>query len=107
MVCPPGLPEPGNDLPRVGRRGPAVNLSLSLACIWVLVATVIALVPMRSHWPAAYVLAAVGIPIVGFVTFQNGPIAGMLVLAGGASMLRWPLVHLWRWLKARRREPAE
>lgn len=81
--------------------------SLALACVWAVVATIIAMLPNRIHWPAAYGLIAVGIPLVGWVTYQNGPVVGLLVLAAGVSVLRWPVIHLFRWLRHRREEPAE
>jgi len=84
-----------------------VTPSLILACCWVLVATLAALLPRRFHWPAAFALIVLGIPLLGWVTYQNGPVLGMLVLAGGASMLRWPIIHLWRWLRLRAPGPAE
>ena len=71
-----------------------------LAALWAIVATVVALIPSRDrHWRAAYVLITVGIPIVGWVTYQNGPWIGLIVLGAGASILRWPLIRLWHWLK--------
>lgn len=74
--------------------------SLLAACLWAVAATVIAMLPARDrHWRAAYVLITLGIPILGWVTYQNGPWAGLVVLAAGASILRWPLVYLWRWLR--------
>jgi hypothetical protein len=79
--------------------------SLTFACIWAIVASVVAMLPRRIHWPAAVLLILTGIPLLGWVTYQNGPLWGMLVLAGGASMLRWPIVHLMR--RLRRREPDE
>jgi hypothetical protein len=81
--------------------------SLTLACLWAVAATVIALLPNRIHWGAAYVLAAVGIPLLGWVTLQNGPIWGLLVLAGGMSILRWPVIHLFRWMRTPKTETAE
>lgn len=78
-----------------------MNLSLVLACLWALVATIIAILPFKIHWPAAYLLIAIGIPILGFVTYENGPFVGLLVFAGGASMLRWPLYYLVRWFRER------
>ncbi|MEM1351450.1 MAG: DUF2484 family protein, partial [Pseudomonadota bacterium] len=54
-----------------------------------------------NHWRNAYALIAIGIPILGFVTWQHGPWVGMLVLAGGMSVLRWPVVYSWRWIKRR------
>ncbi|WP_413877259.1 DUF2484 family protein [Albidovulum sp.] len=74
--------------------------SLLAACLWAVAATVVAMLPTRDrHWRAAYVLITAGIPILGWVTYQNGPWAGLIVLAAGASILRWPLVYLWRWLR--------
>lgn len=82
--------------------------SLAFACLWAVVATIIAVLPWRIHWPAAYALIAVGIPLLGWVTYQNGPILGMLVLAAGVSVLRWPVIYLFRWLRAKPvEEPAE
>ena len=75
-------------------------ISLILACVWLVSANVIAMFPSRDyHWRAAYALIAVGIPIVGYVTWQNGAILGFLVLAGGASVLRWPVFYLGKWLR--------
>lgn len=73
--------------------------SLIAAALWAIVANLIALMPSRrGHWPAAWGLIATGIPITGWVTWQNGPALGLVVLAAGASMLRWPLIRLWRWI---------
>lgn len=69
--------------------------SLIAAFVWAIVANVIAMFPSRrGHWPAAWVLIAVGIPLVGWVTFQNGPFLGLIVLAAGVSVLRWPARYL-------------
>jgi hypothetical protein len=77
-----------------------MTLSLILACIWAIVANVLAMTPSKdNHWRNAYVLIAIGIPLVGFVTYQNGPWIGMLVLLAGMSVLRWPVIYLTRWIK--------
>jgi len=79
-----------------------MNLSLLLACLWALLANLLAMIPSRdNHWRRAYGLIAVGIPILGFVTYQNGPWWGLAVLAAGMSILRWPVVYLGRWLRRR------
>lgn len=73
---------------------------LALCLVWLIVANVIAMFPSRDyHWRAAYVLIAIGVPLLGWVTWELGPIVGMLVLAAGASILRWPVVFFWRWLR--------
>ena len=85
-----------------------MTASLGLACLWAIVATVIAMLPSRDHhWRAAYVLIVLGIPLVGWVTYQNGPFIGLIVLAGGISILRWPAIYLFRWFKSRGSNPAE
>ncbi|NJR43057.1 MAG: DUF2484 family protein [Akkermansiaceae bacterium] len=78
-----------------------MSIPLVLSLLWLIAANVIALFPSRDkHWRAAYVLIAIGIPLVGWVTYENGPVAGILVLAAGASILRWPVICAER--KARR-----
>lgn len=77
-----------------------MNGSLVLALIWLIVANVLALIPSKdNHWSRAYLLMAVGVPILGYVTVQNGPVIGLLILAAGASVLRWPLIYLTRWIR--------
>ncbi len=83
-----------------------MTLSLALACLWAFVANVLAMLPSRDNlWRRAYALIAVGVPILGFVTWQNGPWIGLLVLAAGMSMLRWPVIYLGRWLRRQGRKP--
>jgi hypothetical protein len=79
-----------------------MSASLVAACLWGVAANVVALLPSRRrHWPQAWALIAVGIPILGWVTYQNGMLVGLVVLAAGMSVLRWPVRHLWRWLGRR------
>ena len=79
-----------------------MNASLVLAGLWAVVANVLAMTPSRdAHWRAAYVLIATGIPILGYVTYQNGPWIGLIVLAAAMSVLRWPVIYLVRWLRRR------
>ncbi|WP_371059195.1 DUF2484 family protein [Rhodosalinus sp. 5P4] len=79
-----------------------MTLSLTLACLWVVLANVAGMLPSRdNHWTRAYWLIAAGIPILGFVTYENGPWAGLLALAAGMSVLRWPVWYLWRSVAAR------
>ena len=85
-----------------------MNLSLIAACLWAIAANVSAMFPSkRKHWPAAIVLIAVGIPVLGSVTYENGPLWGLLALAAGMSVLRWPVVFLWRWIRRQTFGPAE
>ncbi|WP_226781897.1 DUF2484 family protein [Oceaniglobus trochenteri] len=74
--------------------------SLILTCLWFVIANVGAILPSRhSHWPLAWGLIATGIPILGYVCLQHGPWIALLVMAGGMSVLRWPLRYLVAWLR--------
>jgi hypothetical protein len=79
-----------------------VTTSIILACVWVVVANVLAMLPSRrNHWPQAWALIALGIPLLGYVTYENGPWIGLLALFAGASILRWPVRHLLAWARRR------
>jgi hypothetical protein len=88
-----------------------MTLAFLLTCLWFIAANVVGMLPSRDHhWTAAYVLIACGVPLLGWLTWVHGPVAGMLALAMGASVLRWPVIFLWRWLRGvgeQAREPAE
>lgn len=73
--------------------------SLVAALVWLVAANVLAMLPSkRSHWPQAWGLIATGIPLLGWVTYENGPWIGLLGLAAGMSVLRWPVRYGLRWL---------
>ena len=73
---------------------------LVLCLVWLIAANVIAMFPSRDkHWRAAYVLIALGVPLLGWVTYVSGPVVGLVLLVAGASVLRWPVIFLWRWLR--------
>ena len=79
-----------------------MNWSIVLAGLWGVSANLLAMIPSKdNHWTRAYILIAVGIPILGYVTYQNGPWIGLLVLAMGMSVLRWPVIYLTRWTKSK------
>jgi len=77
-----------------------MSLSLILAALWAIAANVLAMTPSKdNHWRRAYVLIAIGIPLLGYVTYENGPWYGLAVLLAGMSVLRWPVIYLGRWLR--------
>lgn len=76
-----------------------MSLSVTLACVWLVLANVIGMFPSKKkHWPAAYVLMTFGIPLLGFVFWENGIWVGLIVLAAAVSILRWPVRFLIRWV---------
>ena len=81
-----------------------MTTSLFLACLWAIAANLLAMLPSKdNHWTRAYALIALGIPLLGYVTRENGPWIGMIALFAGMSVLRWPLRHLLRWLRGKLR----
>ena len=81
-----------------------MTLSLTLASLWAVAANLLAMTPSRdNHWNRAYVLIIVGIPLLGYVTYENGPWWGLAILMAGMSVLRWPVIYLGRWLRGRLR----
>jgi hypothetical protein len=79
-----------------------MSLPLVLALLWLILANVLAMIPSRDqHRARAVFLIIIGVPLVGWVTWANGPVIGLLVLAAGVSVLRWPVLFLLRWVKRR------
>ncbi len=75
-------------------------LPIVLACLWLIAANLLAMLPSPdNHRTCALVLIVIGVPLLGWVTLSMGPVAGLLLLAAGASILRWPLLSLSRWLR--------
>ncbi|MEM7471372.1 MAG: DUF2484 family protein [Pseudomonadota bacterium] len=77
-----------------------MSLSLICALVWIVTANFVAMLPSRDHhWKAAYVLIAIGIPLLGWLTWENGPWIGLAALVAGVSILRWPVRYLGRWVR--------
>ncbi len=77
-----------------------MTLSLILTFVWLVLANVLGMLPSRdNHWTRAYVLIALGLPLLVWVTWENGWIVGLLALAAGMSVLRWPVRYLLAWVK--------
>lgn len=77
-----------------------MSLPLILVLVWLVLANVMAMIPSHdNHWQRAYFLICVGVPLIGWVTYVNGPVVGLLALAAGASVLRWPLLFVARWMR--------
>ncbi len=74
-----------------------MTASLALAAIWALGAVAAALLPRIARRRAVDTLIGAGVPILGYVTFQNGPWTGLLVLAAGVLLLRLPVCRARRW----------
>ena len=82
-------------------------ISLIFACVWALLACFAAMGPRAIQWPAAWVLIATGIPLLGWVTYQAGPVFGLLFFVAGASVLRWPLKRAGHHLRRGMASPSD
>ena len=77
-----------------------MTTSLTLALVWLVAANVIGMVPSKhKHWPQAYGMIALGLPLLAWVFWENGLVIGALVLVAAGSILRWPVRYLFRWLR--------
>lgn len=77
-----------------------MSLSLIAGLLWLIVANVIAMFPSRDHhWRNAYVLICVGLPLLVWIGYAHGLLLALLFLAGGASVLRWPVWFLLKWVR--------
>ena len=77
-----------------------MKLSLILALVWLVAGNVAAMFPSkRAHWPAAYVLIALGLPLLVWVWWEHGWLIACVLLVAAGSVLRWPVWYAWRWLR--------
>ena len=77
-----------------------MSSTVALACLWCVLANVIAMFPSKHHhWPAAYVLMTFGIPILAWVYWADGVLTGAMFTLAGISILRWPVRYLLRWVR--------
>jgi hypothetical protein len=77
-----------------------MTTSLILSFVWLIAANVMAMIPSTDdHWRRAYILIAVGLPLWVWLLMQNGIVVALLVLAAAASVLRWPVRYLFRWVR--------
>lgn len=77
-----------------------MSIPVILGLGWLVLANVAGMIPARdNHWARAWALIASGLPLLGWIWWEAGWLAAALFLAAGASVLRWPLRHLARWLR--------
>jgi hypothetical protein len=65
-------------------------ISLLLAGLWILVAWGANGAPAKMQLPVSWALIVTGIPLLGMVTMELGPVAGLGGLALGVLLIRRP-----------------
>ena len=77
-----------------------MSQSLFLALAWLALANVVGMFPSRhKHWPQAWVLMAIGAPLLVWVFVNDGWLIGAVVALSAASIMRWPIRFFLRWLR--------
>ncbi|WP_039020004.1 DUF2484 family protein [Halocynthiibacter namhaensis] len=75
-----------------------MTTSLILACVWVIAATITALLPMRLQFPPGLSLLVIAPFLIGFIGFEHGVWLALAGFLGFVSMFRRPLIfyaHKW------------
>lgn len=77
-----------------------MSLPLGLCLAWLVAANLIGMMPSRDyHWRAAYLMIAIGLPLWLWLVWEGGLLIGLVILVAAGSVLRWPVIYLWRWLR--------
>ena len=72
-----------------------MSLSLILACLWVLAATAVAMLPMRRQFLPGGILLFLAPVLIAAIWWEHGVWFGLASLFGFLSMMRNPLRYLW------------
>ena len=75
-----------------------MTLSLLLACVWAVLATITAFLPMRLQYVPGLSLLILAVPLLVFIGVQHSAWVVLAALAGLVSMFRRPLWFLGRHL---------
>ena len=73
-----------------------MSLSLILASVWAVAATIVALLPMRFQYLPGSVLLLSAPVLIGYIGYQHGIWIALLGLLAFLSMFRRPLIYLGR-----------
>ncbi|MCO4826442.1 DUF2484 family protein [Amylibacter sp.] len=80
--------------------------AVAFAVAWIGFGTVIALSPKQFIPPGAFLLMLLLVPLVPYLWIAGNPFLCVMFLGGVASLLRWPIVYLGRFFRAKwRGEP--
>ena len=76
-------------------------LSLILACLWVIAAAIVSMLPMRFQYAPGLGLLILAVPLAVFVAMEVGVLWVLAVIFAVLSMFRRPLYFIARRLIAR------
>ena len=64
--------------------------------LWVVAATITAMLPMRLQYPPGITLLVLAPVLILWIAFVHGWIVGALCFAAFLSMFRNPLIYFWK-----------
>lgn len=65
-------------------------------------ANVRAMFPSKdNHWKFAYIMIALGAPILVWVYWDHGILLACILLVGAMWVMRWPVIYLARWFRGK------
>lgn len=70
-----------------------MSLSLFFASLWVLSATLIAMLPMRLQFIPGLSVLILALPMLGFIAYQHGIWLCLIGVLAVLSMFRRPLIY--------------
>ena len=80
-----------------------MSMSLIAGCIWVLAATIVAMLPMRAQYPPGIILLIAAPVLLGWIAWDHGGWLFAIGFLAFASMFRNPLIYFAK--KARGEQP--
>lgn len=81
-----------------------MSLSLTLAALWAVAATIVALLPMRFQYVPGVTLLVLAPVLIIYIGMEHGALVALLGMAGFVSMFRNPLRYLYRRMRGERPE---
>ncbi len=72
-----------------------MSLTLILGAVWVLAATVVAMLPMRRQYVPGVALLVAAPLLIGVIWWEHGWVWGAFAVFGFVSMFRNPLRYFW------------
>ncbi len=81
-----------------------MSLPLIIGCLWVLAATIVALLPMKHQYKPGLTLLIAAPFLIIWIGYVHGWIFGVLGLLAFVSMFRNPLIYLYKRARGERPE---
>ncbi|KMW58054.1 hypothetical protein AIOL_003024 [Candidatus Rhodobacter oscarellae] len=84
-----------------------MSAPLFISCLWVLAATVTAMLPMRRQFVPGLVLLGLAPVLIVWIGVVHGPTVAILGVLAFLSMFRRPLIYLIQRARGRNQTPPE